>query len=152
MSPWPMVNRGIGFDTFLGDPCATAPTISTHTVNDTGGAPGCSPDVGWRTESVITLSGPLGTLRIERERATDSAGTSWVFWIRSVNLSETFDHGAPHYGAAEAGCDEITKWFKSRARIVDPDNGDAPCGDGSWTTSGQISFTEFTCPPNGECP
>lgn len=130
------------------NPCDNAPAILTHTVQQQT-APTCGVPTHWRTRSTVTLSATLGTLTIERQRATDSGGTSWVFWLWTTSLTADFTHGNPPIGAAEDRCEDITKYFRSRARIVNPDDGFSPCGDGSWITATQINIASGTCP--SEC-
>jgi hypothetical protein len=128
---------------FKGDPCSNAPTFSSHT-NDTLTNPSC-PSTSWVSRSIIVLVGSLNNLEIEREVATDSAGTSWVFWKRSQVVIEQYDHTTPMV-IGEGDGDPITQYFKSRARITDPGNGNNPCGDGSWTTNAsQLIKDGLTC-------
>lgn len=129
-----------------GDPCDAAPTINTDT-DDTITNPSCAPDTGWTARSSLSVTGTLGTLEYERYRALDSAGTSWVLWNRTQNLTSNFSQNSPFIGAAEEGCDPLDKWFRSRARVTDPDNGNNPCGAGSWINATQISkLNTNTCP------
>ena len=132
-------------DAFRGDPCSSAPTFSSHTEDQAGGGEPACPSTPWLTRSIVVLVGSLGVLEIEREVATDAAGTTWVFWKRSQVLIETYDHGTPHFEDAEGDGDPITKYFKARARITDPGNSNNPCGDGSWTTTSQNSKSGLLC-------
>lgn len=120
------------------NPCAGAPSITGHTVSQIT-APTCTPVQGWVTRSSVT-TGTLGSFKIERQYALDSAGTSWTAWVINQNATQDYTH-APTFGTDGAGVNE-TKYFKARARIVAADN--TPCS--GWTeSSSQLSRTEAGC-------
>jgi hypothetical protein len=122
------------------NPCAgLAATISTHVASSITD-PVCAGNVPWTTRSTITISGSLGSFKFEREKATDSAGTSWQAWITSQNLTEDDSQGGGFFGSGGAG-DPTERWFKARARIVAAD--ESPCG--SWMESSQIDKTANSC-------
>ena len=116
-----------------------APSISTHVASDVT-APAC-PVTHWVAKTVITISGSLQSgQQYERERATDSGGTSWVAWVITTNLTENFTFSGINFGPTGGGSN-VTKYFKGRVRVIGI--GGAPCTD--WTETSQLSKTHPSC-------